>query len=101
MSPNYWLNLLVEDLVESVHATTYNNTCKDDIDRGGMANAYMYAINHRPGADASSADLETFAQDLEGVAFAPAMIVKKRGIVPHRFHDLTNALNELQIWNTD
>ena len=90
---------LVENLVDIVEATTYNNTCKDDIDRGGMANAYLYAMMYRPAADASAAELEKFAQNLEAIAFAPAMIVKKRGVVPHRFHDLTNALKQLKLWN--
>ncbi len=91
---------LVGLLLDTVHATTYNNTCKDDIDRGGMANAYMYALTHRPPRNASPDVLENFARDLEGVTFAPAMIVKKRGVITHRFHDLTNALTNLDFWNS-
>jgi hypothetical protein len=91
---------LVGLLLDTVHATTYNNTCKDDIDRGGMANAYMYALTHRPGPDASANALENYARNLEGVTFAPAMIVKKRGVIAHRFHDLTNALTSLDIWSS-
>ena len=90
---------LVNLLVDTVEATSYNNTCKDDIDRGGMANAYMFAMQHRPKPDAPRSELESFTQTLEGVTFAPALIVKKRGVVPHRFADLINALNELDLWN--
>ncbi|WP_330924858.1 hypothetical protein [Candidatus Sororendozoicomonas aggregata] len=90
---------LVTGLIQATRATSYNNTCKDDIDRGGMANAYLYAVSHWPEARKSTEALETFTRELEGMTFAPAVLVKKRGVIEHRFHDFTNALRELDaIW---
>ncbi len=88
---------LVKGLIHVTRATSYNNTCKDDIDRGGMANAYMYAVSHWSEAKKSTEALDTFISELEGITFAPAVLVKKRGVIEHRFHDFTNALRELDV----
>lgn len=73
--------LQIEAKHEEGQVDSGNITCKDDIDRGGSALAYH---------DFSSTDSNV--TDIVNHAMAPAMIVKKRAIIPHRFHDLTNCL---------
>ncbi|MGB1272148.1 MAG: hypothetical protein ACPG5T_08745 [Endozoicomonas sp.] len=90
---------LPEHMLKELKAETYNNTCKDDIDRGGMANAYMYLCKTAPASVQDSNMLEAWMQDVEGVVFAPAITVKKREVIQHRFDDLTNALERLPFWN--
>lgn len=94
------LNKTLPELIRNkLGAYTYNNTCKDDIDRGGMANAYMYLCKKSPFFEQNSAQLEDWMQDMEGVVFAPAITVKKREVIQHRFDDLTNVLEHLPLWN--
>lgn len=90
---------LPELMLKELKAETYNNTCKDDIDRGGMANAYMYLCKTAPASVQDSKMLEAWMQDVEGVVFAPAITVKKREVIQHRFDDLANALERLPFWN--
>ena len=90
---------LVESLIQTVDATTYNHTCKDDIDRGGVANAYLFAVKNRPAASATAEELEAFAREVEAKTNAPAVEVKKREVIEHRHEDLRNALETLDYWN--
>ncbi|MCK5894978.1 MAG: hypothetical protein KAG53_11390 [Endozoicomonadaceae bacterium] len=94
------LNKTLPELIrDKLGADTYNNTCKDDIDRGGMANAYMYLCKKAPISEQNPEQLEAWMQDVEGVVFAPAITVKKREVIQHRFDDLTNVLERLPFWN--
>ena len=80
-------------------ADSYNNSCKDNIDRGTVGTTYMFISQQ---ILANIADVETitaFMRELEGVLFAPAITVKKREVVKHRFDDLINALHTLDYWN--
>ena len=90
---------LAEALIQTVDATTYNHTCKDDIDRGGVANAYLFAVKNRPHAAATAEELEAFAREMEAKTNAPAVEVKKREVIEHRHEDLRNALETLDYWN--
>ncbi len=90
---------LAEALIQTVDATTYNHTCKDDIDRGGVANAYLFAVKNRPHAAATAEELEAFAREMEAKTNAPAVEVKKREVIEHRHEDLRNALETLEYWN--
>ncbi|GAA4650183.1 hypothetical protein GCM10023116_24660 [Kistimonas scapharcae] len=90
---------LAEALIQTVSATTYNHTCKDDIDRGGVANAYLFAVKNRPHAAATAEELEAFAREMEAKTNAPAAEVKKREVIEHRHEDLRNALETLDYWN--
>ncbi len=90
---------LVENLIQTVNSTTYNHTCKDDIDRGGVANAYLFAVKNRPHDAATAQEREAFARDMEAKTNAPAVEVKKRQVIEHRHEDLRNALETLDYWN--
>ena len=90
---------LAEALIQTVDATTYNHTCKDDIDRGGVANAYLFAVKNRPHAAATAEELEAFAREMEAKTNAPAVEVKKREVIEHRHEYLRNALETLDYWN--
>ncbi|WP_211830834.1 hypothetical protein [Kistimonas asteriae] len=90
---------LVEALIQTVDATTYNHTCKDDIDRGGVANAYLFAVKNRPHDSATAEEQEAFAREMEAKTNAAAVEVKKREVIEHRHEDLRNALETLDYWN--
>ena len=90
---------LVEALIQTVNATTYNHTCKDDIDRGGVANAYLFAVKNRPHDTATAEEREAFAREMEAKTNAAAVEVKKREVIEHRHEDLRNALETLDYWN--
>ncbi len=93
----HFLNVaLVRELLAVTNATTYDNECKQGIDRGGMANAYMLAMQSMPDQQADNAVWEKFARDVAAAAFAPAILVKQREVVAQRFYEFMNAL---RWWN--
>ncbi|MCK5894861.1 MAG: hypothetical protein KAG53_10780 [Endozoicomonadaceae bacterium] len=91
---------LVMSLIHNTNATTYNHSCKDCIDRGCVANAYLFLWENRPLNRATPDELEAFLQTVEGKLNAPAIETKKRKVINLRHEDLSNALKTLDCWNT-
>ena len=85
-------------MLQELRAETYNNPCKDDIDRGGVGNGYLFLNLLKLLAIEQKELSSALVREAEGVLFAPALTVKKREVIKHRFNDLTNALKTLDYW---
>lgn len=103
-SPEVWHTMLfiflnkvvVDEMLHQTGATSFNNSCKDGIDRGGIANAIAWVLEHPlPRADAPAHELQHYLNQFEGVLFGPAAQVQKRGIAAHRFDEICMVLDTM------